>query len=187
MLPQTSSDGQGQLRGEHSQTLLLLKGHPATGKSTLAKALARRLAWPLIDKDAIKDHTYALPQGNTLAYEIMWHVVRLQLEVGLSAVVDSPLSYPIAYATGKSLAAEFGARLLVVETSLHEAQWQDRLEKRLLQPETHRVAGWANMQKLLEEYNSSWRYAIAPEHHLIVDTSQPTDVTVQAIVDHISR
>lgn len=169
----------------HRQTLLLLKGHPATGKSTLALALARRLGWPLVEKDAIKDHTYHLPQGNVLAYEIMWQVTRHQLEVGLSVVVDSPLSYPLAYATGQELAAAYQTRLLIVETQLAEAQWQARLEDRLHQPPTHRVAGWTNMQQLLEEYNSSWRYPIAPEHHLPVDTSQPVDRIVQQVIHHL--
>jgi predicted kinase len=170
----------------HRQTLLLLKGHPATGKSTLAHALARRLAWPLVDKDAIKDHIYQVPRGNVLAYEIMWHVVRQQLEVGLSVIVDSPLSYPIAYATGQELAKAHNAHLLVVETALAEGEWQARLDERLHQPPTHRVAGWEKMQQLLVDYNASWRYAIAPEHHLIVDTSLPTDHLVQTIVDHLT-
>jgi predicted kinase len=171
----------------HRQTLLLLKGHPATGKSTLAGALSRHLSWPLIDKDAIKDHIYDIPRGNVLAYEIMWHLARLQLEIGLSVVIDSPLSYPLAYATGQKMAEEFAVRLLVVETQLHETPWQERLEHRLQQPPTHRVAGWENMQKLLRDYDASWRYAIAPEHHLKVDTSQPTDMLVQIVANHLTQ
>src|SRR5690349_330244 len=34
-------------------TLVLLAGLPATGRSTLAIALARRLGWPAIDKDLL--------------------------------------------------------------------------------------------------------------------------------------
>ena len=47
--------------------LLVMKGHPATGKSELAYRLARRLRCPLIDKDDVKDYTLALPDGNVLA------------------------------------------------------------------------------------------------------------------------
>lgn len=35
--------------------LLLLKGHPATGKSALARRLASTLRWPVVDKDDARD------------------------------------------------------------------------------------------------------------------------------------
>jgi predicted kinase len=165
----------------------MLKGHPATGKSTLALALARRLAWPLIDKDDIKDYTYQLPQGNLLAYDIMWQLTRQQLEVGLSVVVDSPLSYQKTYATGQALAKEYGARIFVVETALAEAHWQQRLDQRLHEPPNHRVAGWENMQKLLDFYDSSWRFPIAPEHHLVVDTNQSVEQNVQQVIERLQQ
>ena len=166
--------------------LLLMKGHPATGKSTLADVLARRLRWPLVDKDNIKDLTYQLPRGNVLAYDIMWEMARRQLRLGLSVIVDSPLSYPVAYANGQALAATMQARLWVVETRLEEAQWQARLNARLQQPPTHRVAGWENMQQLLADYAGCWQYAIAPEHHIVVDTALPTATLVQQIVERIT-
>ena len=174
-----------QAHKTHQQTLLLLKGHPATGKSTLANALARRLGWPLIDKDDIKDHTYPLPDGGHLSYAIMWQIVRHQLAIGLSVLVDSPLSYPTTYETGQELAAEFGTQLLVVETALPDALWQARLDQRTLEEQTHRTSGWADMQQLLAEYNASWRYPIEAKHHLVVDTSQPPIQLVQRIIDHL--
>jgi predicted kinase len=169
------------------QTLLLLKGHPATGKSTLAKALARRLAWPLIDKDAIKDHVYHLPDGSSLAYNIMWQIARHQLEIGLSVVVDSPLSYPQAYATGQELAATFNSRLVIVETSLAESIWRERLDQRLQEQQTHRTAGWVAMQQLLAYYADSWRYPIEPDHHLLVDSAQPVDQLVRLVIHQLDQ
>ena len=41
--------------GRREQVLVLMKGHPGTGKSTLAQCLCRLLEWPLIDKDATRD------------------------------------------------------------------------------------------------------------------------------------
>ena len=170
-----------------SQTLLLLKGHPATGKSTLANALARRLAWPLIDKDDIKDYIYQQENSGYISGEIMWRIVRHQLELGLNVIVDSTLAYPSLYEVGRQLAEEHNAHLLVVETQVLQAEWQARLDNRRNEPATHRTTGWEAMQQLLTFYNDSWRYAIAPHHHLIVDTSQPTETTVRIVLNRLAQ
>lgn len=166
------------------QTLLLFKGHPATGKSTLANALAQHLAWPLIDKDDIKDHIYAMPDGGQLSYEIMWQIVRRQVAIGLSVIVDSPLSYPSTYARGQELCDKFSARLLVVETKTDTETWRGRLEQRLAEEQTHRTSGWAGMQALLTQYDGVWQYSINAHQHLVVDTSQPTPANVTKIIEH---
>jgi predicted kinase len=171
----------------HKQTLLLFKGHPATGKSTLANALARHLAWPLIDKDDIKDHTYALPDGGQLVYTIMWQIVRHQLQLGLSVIVDSPLSYSTTYRTGEELALRVRARLLVVETCVPEEVWWARLEARIEEAQSHRTSGWDAMQRLLDSYGGSWQYPIMSERYLIVDTTQPIAENVQQIVRFLAQ
>jgi predicted kinase len=158
-----------------------MKGHPATGKSTLAHALARTFGRPLIDKDDVKDHTLHLPEGNQLAYAILWQVVERQLALGVSVIVDSPLSYPVAYATACELAERYGAHLLVVETALAEPLWQARLDARPAEESTHKIRGWQAMQAQLQAYNDCWRYPIQPEHHLIVNTEQPLVESVERV------
>jgi predicted kinase len=166
--------------------LILLKGHPATGKSTLARSLAQRLRWPLIDKDDVKDFIAALPGGNPLSYEVAWRIVETQLSLGVSAIVDTPLSYPISYETGRALAEEYGARLLVVETMIDEQIWRQRLESRDLPAESsHKIHSWAAMQKLLEQYDGCWRYPIAPAHHLRVDTAVGVEQLVDIILEEL--
>lgn len=158
-----------------------MKGHPATGKSALARALAQQLGWPLIDKDDVKDHTLTLPDGNALAYRIMWQIVATQLALGLSVIVDSPLSYPESYATAQTLAQQPGVRLWVVETQLDPAEWRRRLEERSPTASTHKIRGWAAMQQQLAAYNGCWQYPIAPKHHLPVDTQQPITALVALV------
>jgi predicted kinase len=155
------------------QVLLLMKGYPATGKSTLACALAQCLRWPLLDKDDIKDFTVDLPDGNALAYRILWQMVRRQLRLGLSVIADSPLSYPEGYAVGQAMAAESGARLLVVEVQLDEKLWRRRLDARPRSESTHKIAGWGAMQRQLAAYAGCDQYPIAPEHHLVLDGALP--------------
>ncbi|MEZ4865390.1 MAG: ATP-binding protein [Caldilineaceae bacterium] len=165
--------------------LVAMKGHPATGKSTLAHALAHTLHWPLLDKDDIKDHTLGLPDANELAYAILWQIVATQLQLGVSVIVDSPLAYPTMYATAQTLATRYQAQLLVVETVLDESVWRERLEARGPEESTHKIRGWAAMQAHLQYYAGCWRYPIQPEQHLPVDTTLPLAQLVVAVQQRI--
>ncbi len=161
--------------------LIAMKGHPATSKSTLAEALAQSLKWPLLDKDDIKDHTLGLPDDNTLAYAILWQMVATQLRLGVSLIVDSPLAYPTLYAKAQALTTKHGARLLVVETSLDETLWRQRLAERSPTASTHKIQGWASMAAQLATYNDCWRYPIDPAHHLLVNTAEPLETLLHQV------
>ncbi len=165
--------------------LILFKGHPGTGKSTLAQALARRLRWPLIDKDDVKDFTMNLPDGNILAYDIAWRVVETQLSLGISTVVDTPLSYPVGYEIGKELAHRWQAHLWVIETKIDEAIWRARLQARRAEAHTHKISSWESMQTLLGVYNGCWHYPIDPVHHLLVDTTRDLTTLVNELCETI--
>ena len=165
--------------------LIAMKGHPGTGKSTLAQALAHRLGLPLLDKDDVKDHTLHLPEGNTLAYAITWQIVETQLRLGLSVVADTPLSYPEDFAAVLALVARRQATWLVVETQLAEAEWRQRLDGRTPADSTHKVRGWAAMQELLVRYNGCWRFPIDPAHHLVIDTALPLAGQVALVIRRV--
>lgn len=162
--------------------LIVMKGHPATGKSMVARALAQHLRWPLIDKDDVKDHTLHLDNGNQLAYAIMWQVVETQLALGLNVIADSPLSYPNDYATARSLSNLYDANLLVVETQVDKGIWRQRLEERSPHDSAHKMRGWQAMQEQLRLYDGCWRYPIDPAHHLLLDTSQPLSALLEQVM-----
>lgn len=166
--------------------LLLMKGFPATGKSQLAHALSRRLHWPLVDKDDIKDVILPLPDSNALSYAIMWNVTGRQLQLGVSVIVDSPLTYPDQFETAAALADRCSAALLVVETQLPEAIWKQRLEDRDPSLSQHKIAGWKAMQQMLASYNGCWRYPIPNNLYLLVDTTEPVQVLVDQVISRLS-
>src|SRR5258708_35720091 len=98
--------------------LIVMRGYPGTGKSTIARLLAAALHAPLIDRDIIRQTAVDLlgdvPQVGHLSYELMFALVREQLRLGLGAVAASPITYPTTYEQCKSLPQEFHTPMLVV-------------------------------------------------------------------------
>src|SRR5579884_2267934 len=89
-------------------TFIVMRGYPGTGKSTIARAIATALHAPLIDRDIIRqvgvDILGNLPAIGRFSYELMFALTREQLKLGLSAVVDTPLTYRTTYEQAKQMA-----------------------------------------------------------------------------------
>src|SRR5205807_1185731 len=95
-----------------------MRGFPGTGKSTIARAIAAALHAPLIDRDILRQKAVDLfgnlPQIGRFSYELMFALVEEQLRLGLSVVVDTPLTYRTTYEQAKELARSFQTPMLVV-------------------------------------------------------------------------
>jgi predicted kinase len=156
--------------------LVAMRGMPGVGKSALARAVSRELAWPVLDKDDIKDVVYGrTDNADQLAYDLLFWLARRQLQLGLSVVCDSPLQYPGLYALAVRTASEAGARLVVLECALGNApEHRRRIEARA---PSNRARHWAiNDWEAFATYQNSVLpqsgYAIdAPRY--VVDLSQP--------------
>jgi predicted kinase len=77
--------------------LVVVTGPPASGKTTLARSLARELGLPWIGKDALKEQLYEVlgsgeelePKLEEAARRLLLTVADAQLAAGLSAIVES--------------------------------------------------------------------------------------------------
>lgn len=124
--------------------LIAFKGMPGTGKSTLARALARELCWPLLDKDDIKDVLdQSIPESGGLAYETLFSLVRRQT-------------------------------LLIIESRCaDEHVWQERIDARkALNLPGHHQTDWQAFQTYRQSMSVQASYAIT-DPHFIVDTLRP--------------
>ncbi|KAK1324642.1 hypothetical protein QJS10_CPA01g00783 [Acorus calamus] len=172
-----------------SQPLLVaMKGHPGTGKSTLARAISSSLHYPLLDKDDIRDSTDAVQRSlppdlahsllNDLSYSALSRLAETQLGLGLPGiVVDSPLSNRARLDDLLQVARAHRARVAVVECRPgDEAEWRRRLEARGEgggegRRGWHKPKDWEELRRLVEGYGGRADYDAEGVPWLVVDTT----------------
>ncbi|KAI3673382.1 hypothetical protein L6452_39500 [Arctium lappa] len=174
------------------RVVVAMKGHPGTGKTTLSRFIATSLRCPLLDKDDVRDSTFAVGAQlvsiakvesqyatkllNDLSYEALWRMVKTQLSLGLSVVIDSPLSRKVHLDRLVELTDSFdGYQLVVVECKpKDESEWRRRLEKRGEDGccgSWHKPTTWRDMEKFLEGYNGCIDYDVGKVPKLVLDTT----------------
>ncbi|KAJ6405580.1 hypothetical protein OIU84_013529 [Salix udensis] len=179
--------------------IIAMKGHPGTGKSTLASSLASSLKIPLIDKDDVRDCTISIQNSspataskllNDLSYDVVWQIASTQLRLGLSVIIDSPLSRRAHLDRLVQMASSTGSLLVIVECKpLDEGVWRRRLEQRGRgdQASWHKPSTWQDLERLLEGYDGSTDYDVGDVPKLVLDTSVSVavDELVSRVVDFV--
>lgn len=160
--------------------LILLRGKPGTGKSTLANVLGRRMRAAVIDKDDIKDVLDARYRDEFvggMTYDIMLRIADRCLAQGVSVICDSPLAFPDLHQRALAIAARHGMPVRTVRLQCSDLdQWRERIEARKgSDMPQHRIATFEDARLHAPE-----RYHVPDE--LVVDTSNPIDQTVASIL-----
>jgi predicted kinase len=164
--------------------LVALKGMPGSGKSTLGREISKRLGWPIIDKDDVKDLIDGrCDDSGTLAYSVMFNIARRQLQQGLNVICDSPLTYADLYAQARRVASEAGAKLVVLEcVCSDEEEWQRRIDARgELDLPAHHMSSWEKLQAYRQFVEEKVDYPVADER-LLLDTCRPVGELLEEAV-----
>jgi len=164
-------------------TLIVMRGYPGTGKSTIARAISAALHAPLIDRDILRQKAVDifgnLPHVGRFSYELMFALTEEQLALGLSVVVDTPLTYRTTYEQAKELAQTFHAPMLVVHCQCSPEVQKRRLEGRVGKVSEFQITSW-------EEW-MQWkpRFEDFDDEGCIIDTSNPLDDSLAKVIHTI--
>jgi predicted kinase len=125
--------------------LVVVTGPPASGKTSLARALAHELDLPWISKDALKETLYDLfGSGEELeqrleeaARRLLLTVAEQQLASDLSAIVESNFDRDAELEPLERLWREHPTRVVQIHCGGEEAQLLERFAERAASDERH--------------------------------------------------
>ncbi|GFY96238.1 hypothetical protein Acr_11g0005440 [Actinidia rufa] len=144
--------------------IIAMKGHPCTGKSTIARTLAGFLCYPLIAQDDLLDY------AGDKSFEAICRIAATQLSFRIRVIIDSPLTSQAHRDRLVQLAESTRARLIILECRPRdEYEWRQRLERRAMVDQSYKPSTWGDLQKMLEKYED---YDVGAVPKLILDTTK---------------
>lgn len=164
--------------------LIILRGLPGTGKTTLAAALARARGYVHLRIDTIEQAVRdALGLGwdiGPAGYAVAYALAKDNLKPGLTVIADCVNPIPLTRAAWRAVATEAGVPSLEIEvTCSDEAEHRARAETRDITAPNLRRVTWAEIQQgAAEEYDR------APADITVDTAGRPVD---DCLVELIAR
>lgn len=171
--------------------LIVFAGLPGTGKTSLARMVARELHALYLDKDTIKDTAIALGRemniaqavelAGPLSYELLVAIARDNLTLGLSVVLDSPAGYRAFREKVAQVARATQADLRLIECiCTNEGLLRDRIEQRGQNLPDYRAQSWDTYQRDRAQFER----LVGPR--LIVDTAEPLQLNTRKVLNYLA-
>jgi predicted kinase len=153
----------------NNPTLFIFGGLPATGKSTLAAALAKKLEAVYIRIDTIEQalRNAGAPITGPEGYIVGYTIAAENLKLGRYVVSDSVNPVELTRAAWRAVAADSGCSFVEIEVVCSDRdEHQNRVETRAIDVEGLKLPRWNDV--VTRDYEP-W-----PGQHLILDTAGKT-------------
>jgi len=178
--------------------LFITVGLVGTGKTTLAKVLAKRLGLAVISSDVTRKQLAGIPvtehrfeefhtgiysaEFSRKTYDKMFSEAKDVLAGGGSVILDASFIKAEERLKAKRLAEEMDADFFIIECTLDEKNIRKRLAQRL-DRETISDGRW----EIYGPQKKAFAPVVeaSPQKHAIIDTSKPVEENIRQILDKI--
>ena len=166
-------------------TLILFAGMPGSGKTTLARMVARQLCLPIFSKDraqrVLRDHHLAAENTGD-GYYLILDMADEQLSLGVSAILDATFPLDHFRTVASEIAARHKARLcaLYCHCSDDEA-WRQRMTRRVQYVPGWKPVGWDDVLRM-REYYQPWK-----DNAVVVDSLYSAEDNFPAVLHAIEN
>jgi predicted kinase len=166
-------------------TLILFAGLPGSGKTTLARMVARELRLPLLAKDRVqrvlRDRELALENTGD-GYHIILDQADEQLALGVSLILDAVFPLHHFRLVASDIADRHHARLAAIYCYCSDDRlWRERMEQRVQYVPDWKMATWADVVRV-RSYYEPWG-----ENALLIDSLNPPEDNFAAVIRHIQN
>lgn len=170
--------------------LIVFAGPPGTGKTSLARSVARELRAVYLDKDTIKDAAMTLGRdlkieriaelAGPLSYELLVDLARDNLTLGHPVILDSPAGYRTFRDKVAQLARSSQAQLKMIECiCTNEGLLRDRIERRGADLPDYRARDWDTYRREQAEFER------LSGQRLIVDTAEQLQINIRKVLNYV--
>jgi tRNA uridine 5-carbamoylmethylation protein Kti12 len=168
--------------------LILFRGRPGTGKTTLSSILSQQLKVPLLRKDDIYDvaSTYVNDHStrNKIAFDSLYQILLSNVKSAVCFILDYPFQSTTDLAIIKTWCTDHKVSLRsILVTCSDETRWAQRFNERAKCPQPNQLI--TDFEVLRKRYDTM--QLIPEDGELLVDTIEEIPVLLKRIIEFIDR
>ncbi len=164
--------------------IILMAGLPASGKSTLAKALARKIRATVLRTDLVRKQLFEKPtysrEEKLLVYKVTFLIAEYLARAKVNVILDGTFYKRELRNKVYQIGKKTRTKVFVVECCAPEAVIKERMERRKLRGSLS-DADFEVYKKISREFEPIQR------PHIIVDSSRSIKENVSEVLRRISK